>query len=600
MSFLDRFKTHTIQLTVTSTAGFHLRPAAKFANLAKSFTSHITLHHNQKSLSAKLVNGIIGLGLKHSDSFRLSAKGKDAKEALKALQILFHELMREETPLKHITKEEIDYHTPTLEGEIIARGVAIGELTPMQTTTQQHKGLPFQEALTQTKKMLQNRKGAIFEAQFALLESMTENSITNLETFETNITKEIERLEQTPLKAKRVDYLDLLQHLKSAMGYTTTLHLPSAPSILLAKTLLPSHIEILQTSHIVGVILTQTTLTSHTAILLRATNIPSLILNETLDKVPQKGVAILDASAGKLMVSPTTQEIRHAQQRVKKLQITQQENYHKRETPAITTKGVTIEVMANIKDLKSAKEAVTFGAKKVGLLRTEFLFTDQKPTFETQLNTYQEIFSHFESTTIRTLDVGGDKALPYISLPHEENPFLGIRGVRLFKTHPDIMQEQLLAILTAAQHHSVKIMFPMVSCVVEFQKLKEHISHIASTHQLNLDHIEFGIMLEVPSVLFLLDAFNEVVDFYSIGTNDLTQYLFAIERTHPTLTTNPHSSVVFDAIEYIVQKANKPVSICGELASDKEAIGRLVDIGITKLSMNATAIPESKALIRNL
>jgi len=185
-----------------------------------------------------------------------------------------------------------------------------------------------------------------------------------------------------------------------------------------------------------------------------------------------------------------------------------------------------------------------------------------------QVEAYKKVFDLFENTTIRTLDVGGDKALPYIKLDKEENPFLGIRGIRLFKTHPELMQEQLLAILTAAKNRDVKVMFPMVSTVLEFTEVKILAQKLAHEHNIEISNIQFGIMIEVPSTLFLLDAFNEEVDFYSIGTNDLTQYLFAIERTHSTLLTDPLSSVVFSALELIIDKAKKPVSICGELASN--------------------------------
>ena len=158
-----------------------------------------------------------------------------------------------------------------------------------------------------------------------------------------------------------------------------------------------------------------------------------------------------------------------------------------------------------------------------------------------------KIFTLFDDITVRTLDVGGDKALPYITLEKEDNPFLGVRGVRLFKTHPEIMEEQLHAMFVAAQNKKIKIMFPMVSSVEEFVDAKTFAEDIAKKHHLDIDNIDFGIMIEVPSVLFLLEELNKVVDFYSIGTNDLTQYLFAIERTHPTLKTDDLSPAVFHA-----------------------------------------------------
>ena len=196
--------------------------------------------------------------------------------------------------------------------------------------------------------------------------------------------------------------------------------------------------------------------------------------------------------------------------------------------------------------------------------------------------------------------MGGDKALPYIKLEKENNPFLGIRGVRLFKTHPEIMEEQLHAIFVAAKNRPVKIMFPMVSSVEEFVDAKTFAEKAATKHQLDISNIKFGIMIEVPSVLFLLEELNKVVDFYSIGTNDLTQYLFAIERTHPTLKTDDLSPAVFRAIESIVKNADKPVSICGELAGKDKAIPALIKLGIETLSVSGKNIAHTKEIIRHV
>ena len=234
------------------------------------------------------------------------------------------------------------------------------------------------------------------------------------------------------------------------------------------------------------------------------------------------------------------------------------------------------------------------------IVSEEILFKEEKPTLEVQTQAYEEIFTLFDDITVRTLDIGGDKALPYINLPKEANPFLGIRGVRLFQTHPEIMAEQIQAIFLASKNRAIKIMFPMISSVEEFKEAKHFAYEVAKKHQLDISNIKFGIMIEVPSVLFLIGAFNDVVDFYSIGTNDLTQYLFAIERTHPTLKTDALSPVVFDAIETIIKKATKPVSICGELAANKEAISKLIHSGIGTLSVSPKSIAQTKEEIRHV
>jgi phosphocarrier protein FPr len=161
------------------------------------------------------------------------------------------------------------------------------------------------------------------------------------------------------------------------------------------------------------------------------------------------------------------------------------------------------------------------------------------------------------------------------------------------------MEEQLHAVFKASKSKPLKVMFPMVSSVKEFNEAKDFAKEVAKKHHLSLEHITFGIMIEVPSVLFLIEALNQVVDFYSIGTNDLAQYLFAIERTHPTLKIDETSSVLFDAIETIVKKADKPISICGELAGEREAIPKLLNLGIETLSVSSAQIAKTKEEIRN-
>jgi len=263
----------------------------------------------------------------------------------------------------------------------------------------------------------------------------------------------------------------------------------------------------------------------------------------------------------------------------------------------LNPKKSSVKVFANVGDIVSAKIAKKEGACGIGLLRSEFLFTQKKPSINSQVQVYEEIFQLFDEVTVRTLDVGGDKSLPYLQIPPENNPFLGLRGVRLFRTHPQLFREQLHAIFLAAKGKKIKIMFPMVSSLEEFNNAKYFAQEVAKEHHLDISNILFGIMIEVPSVLFLLSSFNKVVDFYAIGTNDLTQYLFAIERSHPLLEANSLSEVIFSVIETILLKTTKPVSICGELASHSKATQRLIYLGLTEFSVNVKSI---KALNKNI
>jgi phosphocarrier protein FPr len=317
-------------------------------------------------------------------------------------------------------------------------------------------------------------------------------------------------------------------------------------------------------------------------------------------KLTQNKTVILDTHSGVVVQNPSKDDFEKARVQQQQDLAAKTLSGKKRFEPAITQQGKYINVLANIADTHTAIIAKEEGAEGVGLLRSEFLFKSVKPTLDEQYKAYKEIFNLFIDITVRTLDVGGDKALPYLHIPPEENPFLGVRGVRLFYTHPEILEEQLHAIFLAAGDKSIKIMFPMVSTVEEFIYAKSFSKNIAQKHSLDISHHLFGIMVEVPSVLFLLDGFNEVVDFYSIGTNDLTQYLFATERTHASLKVDELSPVIFAAIETIVTKATKPVSICGELAANKDAIDKLLAIGIETLSVSPKSIAQTKEEIRHV
>ncbi len=599
-------KALSTQLTVTSSNGFHLRPVAQFASLARSFSCQITATSQNKTVNAKAVNTLLSLSLEKGDSFTLSIKGKKAEEALQSLLVLFETLMHNDIEVQKIEKTAYAYEGSVTEGEIISQGIAIAPAYRYSSEEVQHKSdLNFQEAHAQSIDELESLyashkeedNATIYLAQKELLSSLGEKSQSLVE-FEALIEEESRKLAGTKLDAKRSDYQDILQRVKKHLGLEVKVTFPDTPFILLCDDLLPSEIDMLQATKVLGVILKETSVNSHSAILLRAAGICSLIADTKTLK--QNETLILDTHSGVIVQTPSSDDLQKATERLKKDAAQNVLSAKKRFESANTTKGKAINVFANVSDVNSAKTAQEEGAKGIGLLRSEFLFKEVKPSLETQEKAYKEIFDIFNDITVRTLDVGGDKALPYIEIPLEANPFLGIRGVRLFQTHPQLLEEQLHAIFLAAGEKTIKIMFPMVSTVEEFIETKAFALKVAKKHQLDISHILFGIMVEVPSVLFLLETFNNVVDFYSIGTNDLTQYLFAIERTHSSLKVDALSPVLFSAIETILTKATKPVSICGELAANKDAIAKLIDLGLETLSVSPKSIAQTKETIRNV
>jgi len=606
MSLFKHFfsKLQTKQLSITSNNGFHLRPVAQFVTVAKTYSCQITATFKDKTVDAKGVNSLLSLSLEKGDSFTLLTKGKKADEALRELHTLFESLMLNDKEIKQIEKEAFNYEGSIIEGEIISEGIAIAPLYNYSVKEEIHESnVSFQEALHKSLDELEalysrsqkKDHALIYLAQKELLASLGQDSQT-LTDLEQLVEKESQQLLGTKLDSKRSDYQDLLQRVKKHLGVELKVTFPDTPFILLADDLLPSEIDTLAKTKVSGVILKETSANSHTAILLRGAGITSLIADTT--QLPADTKVILDAHSGAVVYAPNSNDLQKANSRLQKDEALLALASTKRFETATTNKGKHIKVLANVSDLSSAKIAKEEGAEGIGLLRSEFLFKEEKPTLEVQTQAYEEIFALFDEITVRTLDIGGDKALPYMKLPKEENPFLGIRGVRLFQTHPEIMAEQLQAIFLASKNGRLKIMFPMISSVEEFRKAKHFAQQVAQKQQLDIGHIQFGIMVEVPSVLFLLESFNEVVDFYSIGTNDLTQYLFAMERTHPTLKADALSPVVFDAIETIVKKATKPLSICGELAANKDAIPKLLNLGIETLSVSPKSIAKTKEEIR--
>ena len=593
-------------LRVTSSNGFHLRPVAQFVSVAKNYACDVNASFNDKSVNAKGVNSLLGLSLEQGDLFEVSCKGKDAKEALEALTTIFNTLMTEDEEITVIEKEDSAYEGAYIEGDIISTGIAIAPLYHYQEEhIQKESPLSFEEAVDQSMDELEilysehkkNNNAAIYLAQKELLASLKTGSSTLLD-LEAQIERASTQLLGTKLEAKISDYKDILQRVKKYLGFEVKILFPSQSFILLANDLLPSQIEKLSQSSVAGVILKETSINSHTAILLRGAGIVSLIADTSL--LEAKTNIIVDAHAGLIVTDPEKDDLKKAQKRLLQDQVQKDQAFAHRFDTATTKAGKTIKVLSNVTDVDSAKLAKEEGAEGIGLLRTEFLFKEEKPSFEMQVEAYEKIFNVFEDITLRTLDVGGDKKLPYINLQKEDNPFLGIRGVRLFKTHPELMEEQLHAVFSAARNRPLKLMFPMVSTVQEFLEAKDFAEKIAQKEALDISNIAFGIMIEVPSVLFLMEAFNEVVDFYSIGTNDLTQYLFAIERTHPTLKTDDLSPAVFDAIQMIAQRATKPVSICGELAGNTEAISKLLKIGIETLSVSPKIVAQTKETIKHV
>lgn len=597
----------TTTLTITSSNGFHLRPIAKFVNEVKKFDVKVTIIALNQEVSALQVPKILSLGLDKGDSFKLKVDGEKAQEVSSYLSNFFKKLMEDDTKIEIAKQEEESYQSSTIIGHTIAKGVGVAPLVRYRvkmSIDSSRESISIRDAINLTKDELlelsksKDKNSEIFLAQKEILSSEVFNQdFQSLDNFKLTINSEIEKLKDTKFESRISDYRDLEKRVLKHLGIKYILELPDTPYILLADDLLPSEVEQIAKTSIEGVILENGTLMSHASILLRSNNIPSIIIESKIEDGIYSYI-IVDANSGDIILNPTDRDIRRAKEKKRRIKMEQSKSYANRFAPTITLSGRKIKVLANVTDVNSAKEAKEYGADGIGLLRTEFLFSRKKPTLDEQIRAYREIFELFDDITVRTLDIGGDKSLPYINIPKENNPFLGVRGIRLSLQEEILFREQLLAIFKAHGGKRVKIMFPMVSQKEEFKKAKEIAQSVAKEHNIDISNILFGIMIEVPSVILALRVFDKEVDFYSVGTNDLTQYLFAIERTHPTLKVDITSPVVISALKIIIDNTTKPISICGELAGVEEVTKEIIDMGYSNLSVSSKLIPSLKDKIR--
>jgi phosphocarrier protein FPr len=366
---------------------------------------------------------------------------------------------------------------------------------------------------------------------------------------------------------------------------------------------------VLDRSRVMGFCTTRGGATSHVSILARSVGLPAVAgIEPAALEVPNGTAVILDGNKGTLRLNASPEEvtrIRRAQEFAE--QRRKKSLAHARE-PAMTLDGTRIEVLANIGGLNDARQIAGLGGEGVGLLRSEFLFMERSdaPTEEQQFETYKSITDAVGANNpliIRTLDVGGDKPLSYLPIPKEDNPFLGERGVRVGLDRPEILRTQLRAILRAARFGKISVMFPMIATLNELRDVKAILAEEAAS--LGVPSIPAGIMVEVPAAAVMAAQFAREADFFSIGTNDLTQYTLAMDRGHPKLApqVDALSPAVLRLIAQTVSGAGatgRRVGVCGGIASDPRAIPILLGIGVDELSVSLPAIPAVKAQIRML
>ncbi len=639
-------------IRILNPQGLHARPTAVLTNSAKRFASDIKMLKDGREANAKSVVAIMGLDVKYQDRIRLRANGTDAAQAIESLQSLIRSGLGEslhgappepKPPLQQKPDIEKSSDPNILKGVSASPGIVAGKIYRLKQddieikeesegrTKEREK---FLSALNKSKielSELQNRlrnsadvgKAAIFAAHQELLEdpdllAATEEDMSAGKSAAFswhqayNAQADILRNLNNELLAGRAnDILDVgrrvLVHLTGENAAKK--EIPPG-SILVAEDLSPSDTASLDRGRVLGFCTTGGGATSHASILARSAGIPAIAaIEERALEIKQETMAILDGDRGELRLNPTQDEIDRLNELQNKIALERKKNLEEASAPAVTADGHRVKVVANISGLAEAEESVRLGGEGVGLLRSEFLFLQRSeaPSGEEQAAVYTAIAQALgkdRDLVVRTLDVGGDKPLAYMPLPSEVNPFLGVRGIRLNMVAPELLQSQIGAILSASPYSKLHIMFPMVSTIEEIRLARKMVEQQKKELAIN-NEVSVGIMVEVPSAAVLAEAFAAEVDFFSIGTNDLTQYTLAIDRGHPRLAKMADGlhPAVLSLIAKTAEGAHKHgkwVGVCGGLASEKAAIPILIGLGVDELSVSVAALPQVKAEIRSL
>lgn len=427
--------------------------------------------------------------------------------------------------------------------------------------------------------------------------------------------KALEELDDEYLKERAADVRDIGKRLLQNILGLAIVDLSSIQDevILVASDLTPSETAQLNLDKVLGFITDLGGRTSHTSIMARSLELPAIVgTSDVTKRVKNDDYLILDAVNNKIYVNPTADvidQLKAAQNQY----ITEKNDLAKlKDLPAITLDGHQVEVCANIGTVRDVAGAERNGAEGVGLYRTEFLFMDREslPTEDEQFQAYKAVAEAMgsQAVIVRTMDIGGDKDLPYMNLPKEENPFLGWRAIRIAMDRREILHAQLRAILRASAFGKLRIMFPMIISVEEVRDLKGELetlkAQLREEGKAFDETIEVGVMVETPAAAVIAHHLAKEVDFFSIGTNDLTQYTLAVDRGNELISHlyNPMSPSVLGLIKQVIDASHaegKWTGMCGELAGDERATLLLLGMGLDEFSMSAISIPRIKKIIRN-
>lgn len=632
---------------VVNPSGLHARPASVLAGLARQFECELHLQKGDRSANARSVSAVMGLEVEKGDKIALVATGPDAQKAIDHILPRLREGLGEnlkaaagEQPVAFKKGEKTSVNQLT--GIGASRGIAIGQVLKLKpekfAIIEQGRGSKFEQAeftnavkratlqlsslVDKLKRTGNPERAAIFAAHTDLLDDpelleLVERAIIAGKSapfawnkaFNAHAQK-LQGLNNQLLAARANDLRDVgYRVLRILLSLEEKNLSVSGKQVLIAEDLTPSSIVSIDRELVVACCTIAGGATSHVAILARSMGLPAIVgLDPAALELEDGLMVVVDGNEGLLTVQPDAAEVEAVETTMMAEEQTRAEEKRHAEEPAVTLDGVKITVAANVGETSSAAQAVDLGAEGVGLLRSEFLFMNRAvaPTEDEQYEAYLSVAAKMgreRPVIIRTLDVGGDKPLSYLPIPKEENPFLGERGIRVCLNRPEILITQLRAILRVSQQYDVRVMFPMIADISEWRQAKKIM--LQTAEETGIPPVKTGIMVEIPAAALLADTFAAEASFFSIGTNDLTQYALAMDRGHPKLAAQidaMHPSVL--RMMSIVAEAGRrrqiEVGVCGGLASDLEGIAALIGMGIGKLSVDIPVIPAVKAMVRRL
>ena len=513
--------------------------------------------------------------------------------------------------------------------EIVIKETTVNDITKEKETLQKALDASKEQLLKIKEKALKEMgedKAAVFEAHITLLddpeftgammmevESNAVNAMKAVDNVTNTFVMIFESMEDAYMRERAADIKDVSKRIIQNLAGVNpeAFSVTEENTVIVAHDLTPSDTAGLDRSKVIGFITNIGGRTSHAAIMARTLEIPAVLgLGDITSSVKNGDTIILDGITGDVLINPTEEQVKEYTEKQEAFKKEQEELKKLIDVKTVTKSGKRIEVCGNIGKPEDVDGVIANGGDGVGLFRTEFLYMDRDdaPSEEEQYNSYKHVLEKMDDkqVVIRTLDIGGDKTLPYLPLPEEMNPFLGYRAIRLCLDRKELFKVQLRALLRASVYGNLCVMFPMISGLEEFLQAKEVVeeckAELKAEGKEYSEDIKWGIMVEIPAAAVYADELAKYVDFFSIGTNDLIQYTLAADRMSEKVSYlyNPMHPAVLRLIKMTIDGAHKHgkwVGMCGEMAGDEAAIPTLVEYGLDEFSMSATSILNAKKII---